>query len=779
MADKQKIKNIIAQIKNEQVKGEQPPQTEDELSSQSDLTPDQVNALIKDQELEEKYGDSSLRTFAESTASSASFGLSDQALVKSGLVSQEELRERRIRNKEATVLGEVAGVVGPALLSSGTSLLAKGTAAGIKGAAKAGLVTERLTANALKKVLAETGKKKLAKEVLRKSITKGAGSAVEGSFYGAGKLISEEALGLAEFNAENLISDVSAGAILGGIAGGAFGTVEALVPVFKGGKVKDFAHKKLKTQIDPELNAQKLAGLSPSEIVKQKELRPDIVAHTPEMLKEIMTSKGVKSYHSNESLFKASKQFLDETGEAIGKTLDDIEQVLKPLDQLPMKSQLATKIANRLDDLAAKFKDADGNILKGAKPKVAKIQRVISEFDDDLLSDKIMSAKELNDLKSKYQKLAKWDRRGQLPLEEEISREISRAIRSEVMELAELAGDEVGSKLKKQMLDYGAASEFIGNFAKKIDKQSNKEYLTLRDMMLGAATDVFASSGVAVGAIATKKFLQSDFKRKLTILSGIEKANQKVTKKVNSSVDSFFSKRPISVPTATNVLLRSALARDEKGTIPSDKQEAFKNIQKNVTDMTNPDNADKYLNRGNISVAAPQTDSVVKVRLHSAIAFLDAVMPRESASNSVFAHMRRKWNPSTQQLSKFERYLKAVEQPLSVLEDLESGKINREGVEAIKNVYPNLYQRIQEKVMERISQDPESLTYQKRLQLGILLDIPTDTALVPENIQALQAYFKEAQVSQAGDGRITPTKAENLDIAQSTMTETQKVQSRE
>ena len=113
------------------------------------LSEEQIDFVEKNVEMDEKYGDSSIRTFLESAASSATFGLSDQAYAALGDDFKEALRERRKRNELAAFGGEVAGIVGPALLSGGSSLLAKGAGVAGKGiatAAKAGTTVEKLTA---------------------------------------------------------------------------------------------------------------------------------------------------------------------------------------------------------------------------------------------------------------------------------------------------------------------------------------------------------------------------------------------------------------------------------------------------------------------------------------------------------------------------------------------------------------------------------------------------------------------------------------------------------
>jgi hypothetical protein len=58
-------------------------------------------------------------------------------------------------------------------------------------------------------------------KVVKDAVKLGVGSSVEGALYGTGKLISEDQLGNAEFNAENLLATIGESAALGGVLGGA------------------------------------------------------------------------------------------------------------------------------------------------------------------------------------------------------------------------------------------------------------------------------------------------------------------------------------------------------------------------------------------------------------------------------------------------------------------------------------------------------------------------------------------------------------------------------
>jgi hypothetical protein len=744
-------------------------------------------------ELEQKYGDSSLRTFAESAASAASFGLTDQALIATGATTQEALRERRARNDNAALAGEIAGVAGPALLSGGSSIIAKSTAAGVKGAAKAALATEQLTAKALKKLIGETGKGELAKEVLRKSIAKGVGSAVEGSLYGTGKLISEDALGNAKFNAENLVAHAGAGAVLGGLAGGAFGAIEAVVPVFKSGKIVNFKNKTFNKPINPVNDSIELAGFTPSKASKLKSRAPHIVERFPQVIKEAAEDSNYHAFKSNKALVESMDNYLSKTGNAIDDSLKSINKDLQSTVIMPTKSKLASRVQRNLQAYKTELNliDDAGNALPGVSSQLKKVDDIIGEFDEWLSSSNKITIPEINKLKQNYQRLANYDKNGLLPLDEKVKRNIASSIREELLDVAEAAGGELGTKLKKELADYQAARVFTDQLRNKVDKTKGWSFTDKIDMInAGMLGNLNLGAGAAY--IGGKKFLESDLKRKITILSSIEKANQIVNKKISSGITKYFKgvKVPSPVGLASRTMLSSGLSQDLSGETPkkpSNKKEAFANLQTNLINMNDPEKAPSFMQRGNIEDAAPETHQYSQSILASAAYFLAQKLPTDHASRAVTDSLtKRKYEPSSIEISKFEKYLQTIENPLSVIDELNAGTITREHTEALQAVYPDIYDRIRIETMEKIETSKDPIPYQKRLNLGILLNIPTDAALVPSNIQGLQAQFKQEEQSQAG-GSIAPaaggtpvpmTRAAKLDMAESTATETQKISNR-
>ena len=121
--------------------------------------------------------------------------------------------------------------------------------------------------------------------------------------------------------------------------------------------------------------------------------------------------------------------------------------------------------------------------------------------------------------------------------------------------------------------------------------------------------------------------------------------------------------------------------------------------------------------------------------------------------------------------------MKAIQNPLSVLEDLKQGIVSREGIEAVKFVYPTLYNEMTSAVYDNVEKYGADMAYDKRLQLGIVMELPTDLSLEPENIAKFQSFYKEAQVSQAG-GTITAAAAKQLDLSESQATDLEKVSNR-
>ena len=154
------------------------------------------------------------------------------------------------------------------------------------------------------------------------------------------------------------------------------------------------------------------------------------------------------------------------------------------------------------------------------------------------------------------------------------------------------------------------------------------------------------------------------------------------------------------------------------------------------------------------------------------IQFLQGVLPR-NPTGAAFGPDR--WSASNTEIDKFSRILAAAENPLSLLDDMQSGRLTQEAVDTVKALYPEIYQSIQMEIIENIDEIRANVAYEGRLQLGILFQVPADAVLRPALIQGLQLnYASRDQEREEGGGQFsTPGAAQNA--INNTQTATQRI----
>ena len=185
---------------------------------------------IQKEELFAEAEDEPFKAAAVSGLRGLTLGLTDQILTSTGITNPEKLKALEEANPIISGASEITGAIAPAFFTGGTSVGARLLAATPAALAeRAGLAAAtKLAPSITGKVLSKTASN-ITKEVVDKAVKIGTGSAVEGAFFGVGDVISEDALGDAEFNAETALAGMGQGALIGGIfgsaAGGTFGMV--------------------------------------------------------------------------------------------------------------------------------------------------------------------------------------------------------------------------------------------------------------------------------------------------------------------------------------------------------------------------------------------------------------------------------------------------------------------------------------------------------------------------------------------------------------------------
>jgi hypothetical protein len=122
--------------------------------------------------------------------------------------------------------------------------------------------------------------------------------------------------------------------------------------------------------------------------------------------------------------------------------------------------------------------------------------------------------------------------------------------------------------------------------------------------------------------------------------------------------------------------------------------------------------------------------------------------------------------------AKFDRYAETILDPLTALTRLEDGTLSLEHAEALREVYPSMFQDIQRRVLDAITADP-SIRFQSRVQAGALFSSPFDAMTRPEMVMTTQralAAPSQPDSTQVDQPRVNGSSAGSLKIGESLST---------
>jgi hypothetical protein len=121
------------------------------------------------------------------------------------------------------------------------------------------------------------------------------------------------------------------------------------------------------------------------------------------------------------------------------------------------------------------------------------------------------------------------------------------------------------------------------------------------------------------------------------------------------------------------------------------------------------------------------------------IEFLASRLPKRPDAGLAVGPDR--WQPSSMDVARFARYVAAVEDPAGVVERLGDGTLTPEDAEALREVYPETFAAVQAQLLDTLPTLRESLPYERRVSLSILLGVPVDPAMQPGVLRILQGNY--------------------------------------
>jgi hypothetical protein len=254
----------------------------------------------------------------------------------------------------------------------------------------------------------------------------------------------------------------------------------------------------------------------------------------------------------------------------------------------------------------------------------------------------------------------------------------------------------------------------------------------------------FAAGGpatAAAGVAATRPDLV------IRTLGAMDRVIGAVTRRIDSSATGFVRESIERAGRTLTQATRGARRAARTAAVPATEQAFFRTVDRLREINANPEQIDEALvAQGRVSQAAPAVTAAMSATATRAVQFLGSRIPPVTVQDNLLQPQAARRLPvSSIEMNRFMRYARAIDNPLSLVEDLREGTITQEAAEAVRTVYPELFEQISQSVLTALSESDQEIAYQDRIRLGIMLQAPTDPTLEPSFVISVQQALATAE----------------------------------
>jgi len=211
---------------------------------------------------------------------------------------------------------------------------------------------------------------------------------------------------------------------------------------------------------------------------------------------------------------------------------------------------------------------------------------------------------------------------------------------------------------------------------------------------------------------------------------------------------------PVAAVKAFEVLKHSQYPDGEERAEPKNAQEATRHrVAELSAAVSNPD-AVRAAVRAQVPAANPDVTRAIEDATLRKLQYLQSKAPKEPPPGPF---RTREWVPSKVEVERFARRVRAADDPVSVLEDIQNGTVTPEAAETLRAVYPQVFAEVQSRLITRSAELQVSLPHQKIVQMSLLFDAPLTPSLEPANLALLQQAHSSAMSMTAPQPGAPPT----------------------
>jgi hypothetical protein len=430
-------------------------------------------------------------------------------------------------------------------------------------------------------------------------------------------------------------------------------------------------------------------------------------------------SETLNAIISNVSKFADSADNLKRIGRDINEKKLHSEDIKQKIDGILNDTALDRRDLADVEDLLRDI-NADGDMLS----KVGRLQR----FEKELA--------ELSEIQSPITKYVR--------LKQVLGQDVGE-------ELQDLARMTTGFQHLEKLEAMSPKDFKLGSLANAIPGVRKIPGIGSTDAGVGTVVGglVGGPAGAAAGLAADTVRAHRDPMRQLKTIAGIHSAVNKgvvQTDKVISRVAKSLTSPIRGGGSVVSTVRKATAISGAKSGDRKKKRERVKTIAKNVSAMV-ADPA-QLVQKAEAYIApfddTPGVQQAITNKAMNIAGYLNENMP-DSLRPEVGNVFSKNYEPSSRDVRDFERIIDAAFNPMRVLDRIEAGSANMEDIQALSSIYPEMYQKLQEAVINDISKLDTKIPYAKRVMLGNLLDIQSDPSMAPQFIADMQQKYQKDQ----------------------------------
>lgn len=699
-------------------------------------------------------------TGAEGVARGLTFGLSDQLAVGFGGEDyQRAAQDRREVNPGLAVTGEVAGAVLPVLASGGSAGVARGVAmAGAlpRGAAAAGRSAGALAERLMARQAAQGG----VRRIVARGVAGAAEAGVEGALYGVGQAITDNALTDAELTAEKVLASAGEGALLGGLFGGALGVGAGAL-----GAGFDAAQGMALRKLGADSTKDALESFAARRAFKQvtgNYKKP--VAEAGAKGKDTLERAGRKLLSEGAPMRKLD-EFVPWVQKRAQRAGSELQDVAKKLDDAGVRLD-GDSLLRRADDVIESYRgrgfDDFDKIAAKLEKKIAPLRKQLRPEDPKLLPKGVEGPLPPRAEAREFTFSEVWKLRQDLDktifsrastgkgktIQTDAMRELRDAFKAELDDMIER-----GQGPLDLQAAWRKASEDYGDFAllRKHSEELVEARKSNRDISL---TDYLAGIGGAATSIATGNIAGILGAGAMTLGNKLAREQGNAWLAKTASRLAKFEGRFEGAAQALAGLRKAGELRHAVAPAAVSIADKFERTREQVKQLENPQTAVTVLARASEGFEdRPDIVAALHQRLLGDAQYLRAQMPQPlTRAGASLTPTKEESRVPPAAMRSFVSRADALADPMTVVEDLASGVLDRDGLEALKERRPRIFEALKQQVIIYTAQRGDALPYKQRLLLGMAFEFPSDESLMPENMAAIQQAYAERAEPEQGPG---------------------------